>query len=158
MPRYFTHYWRNDTWDYECSQGLEGQPLEHAGSNLFRTRGVSSGDFVYVVTVRKGTLYLLARMHVKGLCDYEEAVDKFGDDVWDATDHVIASSSTPMRFEERVPLGITQDLEFISGAQVKRLKFSDPGCVDQQTLRGVRELTARSARALDALIAIREQE
>src|SRR2546428_3651803 len=60
--RYFTHYWANDTWEENSRQ--EGKPLIHTASNLFRSRGVAIGDFVYVVTVLAGRLFLLGRIEV----------------------------------------------------------------------------------------------
>src|SRR5437899_9179219 len=60
--RYFTHYWANDTWAENSH--AEGEPFRHAASNLFRSRGVASGDFVYVVTVQEGKLFLAGRIEV----------------------------------------------------------------------------------------------
>ncbi len=50
MPRYFTHYWTNDTWENARRLSAPGATLEHTAGNRFVERGVASGDFVYVVT------------------------------------------------------------------------------------------------------------
>jgi 5-methylcytosine-specific restriction endonuclease McrA len=107
---------------------------------------------VYVVTVLKGKLYLLANLQVAKVCDYAEAADDLGDDLWLASDHIIASAATPMDFNRVVPLEVTQRLMFVSGGNSKPLQFQSPGYLDQQTLRGVRELTPQSALALDQLL------
>ncbi len=65
---------------------------------------------------------------------------------------MIASESTLMRFDHAVPLGVTERLAFVSGNTPKQLKFSSPGHLDRQTLRGVRELDSGSAAELDKLL------
>jgi hypothetical protein len=57
-----------------------------------------------------------------------------------------------MRFDLEVPLEVTEQLTFISGNGTKRLKFCVDGHLDQQTLRGVRELHPESAAELDKLL------
>ena len=54
MPRFFTHYWANHTWHDYRQTAAEGELLDYAASNLFRRRGVKTGDSVYVVTVMQG--------------------------------------------------------------------------------------------------------
>ena len=98
MPRYFTQYWENDWWGEkewyrQYRQKEQGKLLNHTAGNLFRKRGVRLGDMVYVVTVLKGKLYLLANLQVAKVCDYAEAADDLGDDLWLASDHIIASAA-----------------------------------------------------------------
>jgi hypothetical protein len=35
IPRFFTHYWLNETWERNRAAGTEGKLLNHSGSNLF---------------------------------------------------------------------------------------------------------------------------
>lgn len=153
MPRYFTHYWKNSTWKNARRVSAPGEPLTHVADNKFVERGVEPGDFIYVVTVMDGELYLLGRLEVGKICDFDEAVSALGtEDLWEASDHVIVSGSTPKHFDLVVPSDVTKRLEFVSGNSTTPLKFSSLGHLDRQTLRGVRELTPGSAAELDRLL------
>ncbi len=153
MPRYFTHYWKNDTWENESRMSSGDDALEHVADNKFVERGLEPGDFVYPVTVMDGELYLLGRLEVGKVCDFSEAASILGtENLWEATDHVVASGSTPKRFDLTVPFHVTEQLTFVSGKSAKRLKLRSPGRLDQQTLRGVRELDPESAAQLDRLL------
>ncbi len=159
MARYFTHYWSNATWENLDDSEHDGEELSHTAGNLFRTSGVSEDDFIYIITVQKGWLYVLARMEVDGVYDQDEAAHILEtSDLWEAKDHVIAKSSTQMRFESApIPMDIAKNLEFFSSQGTKRPKLTPTGILDQQTLRAVRELTPESAHQLDQLIKARER-
>ncbi len=149
MPRYFTHYWTNQTWDE--AQAREQELLDHTASNIFRKRGIQADDYVYVVTVRVGLLYLLGVMLVGEVCAVDTAAKRLNTSVaelWDATDHLIAQQATPMNFNQPIPDQVARVLRFKSGADQKPLFFRPNGHIDQQTLRGVRELTPASAQQL----------
>ena len=153
MPRYFTHYWKNSTWEFTRRLSGPDETLDHVADNRFVERGVGRGDYIYAVTNMQGELYLLGRLRVGRVCDRDEAARALGtDDLWDASDHVLASEATPKRFDRAVPLGVTERLAFVSGNATKRLEFSSPGYLDRQTLRGVRELDPGSAAELDRLL------
>ena len=47
---------------------------------------------------------------------------------------------------------VTQELRFVSGEQLVHPRFASPGRLDQQTMRGVRELTPESAAELERLL------
>jgi hypothetical protein len=76
------------------------------------------------------------------------------EDLWPAEDHIIAESPAHIRptFEVPIPLTIAQQLRFESYPQSKSLRFVEPGVLDQQTLRGVRELDYGSAQLLDTIL------
>jgi hypothetical protein len=151
MKRHFTHYWANATWTSHEHQ--DGEPLYHTAGNLFRRRGVRCGDLIYVVTGRKGRLYLLGRLTVALICGPNKAKQLLcADDVWDAREHIIATSATLMRFDFEVPTAATQQLLFIRSGGSSPLRFVESGHLDQQTLRGVRELEPASALLLDELL------
>jgi hypothetical protein len=156
VPRYFTHYWKNETWE-EHKHLWESDPqgvfLDYAASNNFVERGVDPGDFLYPVTIIDGALYLLGKLEVDKVCDFEEAASTLGRDaLWEADDYAIAAKPTPMHFNLDVSLEVTEQLTFISGNGTEQLKFSSPGRLDRQTLRGVRELRPESAAQLDKLL------
>src|SRR5206468_1037169 len=114
--RYFTHYWANDTWAENSH--TQDKPFRHAASNLFRSRGVASGDFVYVVTVLEGRLFLAGRIEVDRVLGQDEAEAIIGEGpLWPADDHVVSKPGTekPVQFDREVPLDVVKRLRFISG-------------------------------------------
>src|SRR5829696_1148324 len=101
MTRYFTHYWKNDTWERERQQTISEVrgDLEHAADNKFLERGVRPGDFVYPVTVMEGVLYVMCRLEVEKVCDFDEAASILGTtDLWEADDHIVAAHPEPKHF------------------------------------------------------------
>lgn len=129
--------------------------MNHIAGNLFQERGVEIGDVIYVVTVIKGTLYVCGKLIVGQLCGVGEAADTLGcdpTDLWEADEHIIAIAATPMNFNLRIPTSLTNQLKFISGSGTKPLVFKTHNYLDQQTLRGVRELEPASAAKLDELL------
>jgi hypothetical protein len=130
--------------------------VDYAASNLFHARGVTAGDFLYIVTLLHGALYLLTRLQVETICDLDEAARRLGEDpdrLWPADDFAVAAAAAPSDFERVVPLALVEQLQFVVEDGKRRpLKFRAPGVLDQQTLRGVRELAPESAALLDALL------
>jgi len=153
MPRYFTQYWDNATWDRESAR-YEGQ-LDHTASNLFERRGVRQGDFLYVVTVRRGKLFVAGRMQVEAILSQKEAERHLKTrNLWLASDHAVAKPgrATRMVFNRQVPPDVVQSLRFVTGDGERPPAFISSGVLDSQTMRGVRQLTATSARKLDAIL------
>lgn len=155
MSRKFTHYWSNRTWIQQEKHSSESSLLNHIAGNLFGERDIGVGDEIYVVTVIKGKLYLCGKLIIGKICDVDEAardLDCKVDDLWEASEHIIASAATSTNFHFEVPLEVTQRLRFKSGKDLKPLLFSSPNYLDQQTLRGIRELNSESASELDKLL------
>lgn len=152
MSRYFTHYWKNSTWLLQQEIAAGGDILDHTAGNLFKKRGVGIGDVIYVVTVLSGDLYLCGKMVAADICGVHKAAKYLGcapEGLWKASEHVVASKATLMRFDLAVPLTLTTELRFAGRKHSKQLTFVAPGHLDQQTLRGVRELEPSSALELD---------
>lgn len=147
MARFFTHYWSNETCDDAVERGFEGKPLKHTADNMLAR--ASSGDVVYVVTVRNGKLFLLGRMVVEEIIDYEEACERLDYDPWEAEFHAIASSSTPMAIDNEIPVKTVKKLRAVRADEIRPLKFVDHERLDRQALRGVVEITPESADLLD---------
>ena len=153
MARYFAHYWSNDTWRWNASPDRE--PCDHIAGNMFRKRGVNHGDFIYIVTVERGQLLVSGRMRVGQIIAQEQAEELLGQgELWEAEDHIIASpgTGTPMSFDRIVPLEIVRSLRCVTGEGEKGLMFKTETELDQQTLRGLRELSRESARLLDTCL------
>lgn len=150
----FTHYWEGRTCDAMLEEGYEGQSLDHTAGKLFRQRGVSVGDKVYVVNVLKGRLFLIGRLEVAKIVSKSEAERLLGTDLWDAPEHLVAKpgSATPMHFEREVPLAVTKELIFHGTKGFEPLKFVSDDTLDRQTLRGVRRITEPSAHLFENLL------
>lgn len=143
--RYFTTYWKNETWDRHSSS-----TARHTASNQYRARGIRPGDTIYITTIRAGQLYVGSRLVVGRVVDRESAVKHFHEpDLWDAADHILAKKAEPFFTDCAVPVQTARRLRFLPEG---RLAFKTRDQIDQQTLRGVRELTADSARLLDQVL------
>ena len=151
--KHFTHYWKNSTWT-DGSES-EGEPLDHTASNLFGKRGVTKGDLVYVLTVKRGLLYLCARLEVDRVTSQEDAEQQFGEEVWPAKDHIIASpkSGTLQRYGQHLPPATARELRFVTSGGTVGPVLTPGGLLHRQTMRGVRELTPTSAALLDRYLA-----
>jgi hypothetical protein len=155
-PRYFAHYWRQLT-AHQQEQDFPGSRFDHTGGNLFRKRGVEPGDFMYGWSISAGNLYLIGRMQVGRYVSQQVAnahYEEYGCGAWPADDHVFAAdgTATTEHFDRTVPLAIIEQLLFVSPKGDKPPKFVTPGRLDQQTLRGVRQLTQESAALLNSII------
>lgn len=160
MARYFTHYWKNSTWqrEKECTEsGFRERFLNHIADNRFVERDVEFGDSVYPVTVIEGVLYVMCKLEVSEVCDFEEAARRLGTrDLWEASDHIIAIEPVFKNFNLSVPLETSRRLRFVSGNTTKLLRFVSNTHLDKQTLRGVRELDPKSADELNMLLFTKE--
>jgi 5-methylcytosine-specific restriction enzyme A len=147
----YTHYWGPDGFS-----GMKpGQALEYASSSVFSERGVGSGDVLYIVTVARGQLTLLGRFPVsKVVSDRAQAASLLGRDPWGGAEHAFALPGTGSPFDpaRRVSVEVVRKLRFETVDGVRALKFKDDSRLDQQTLRGVRQLTPDSATLLDSLL------
>jgi len=173
---YFTQYWTNQQWDFQATLGSPGwdwafpvgkpeskkarmSTIDHTAGNLFSKAGVKVGDVIFIVTVKKGKLFVAGKVVVGRICGQKEAEKllKQDDESWpglyEAKDHIIAAGR-PDRFrpENRVPDKITKELYFEGADGPMPLKFDEPGYLNQQTLRGVRRLTPASAKLLQSLL------
>lgn len=148
MPQNFTHYWAGNARE----ENEEGEPLDHTAGNDFTRRGVKVGDNVYVFNILRGRLYFFGRLTVgEILFSDAEAEKRIGYTPWSGDEHLIAKkgTATPMRFERQLPIEIVKRLEFHSPSGVKGLAFINDTELDRQALRGVRRLTAPSAKLLE---------
>ncbi len=153
--RCFTHYWTERTCASLVATESEGELLDHTAGNRLRSKGIGPGDHVYVVSLSKGRLVLVGKLEVERVADRHEAAEILAidpEDMWDAEDHLIASSATPMAFDRLVPLETTERLRFLTGSGSQPLFFQVPGRLDKQTVRGRRELAPESAALLDELL------
>jgi hypothetical protein len=147
MARSFTYSWQYA----EALKEPEGDPLGHAAGSRFSSRGIQPGDFVYIVAVRRGQLYLLGKMQVGQIVTKDEARRILGEEPYDAPEHLIASACTPTRLTQ-VPVAVAKELRLITGSRREGLTFRDEENLDAQTVRGIRQLDTESASRLDELL------
>jgi 5-methylcytosine-specific restriction endonuclease McrA len=156
MARYFTHYWRNATFNLYRDNGDEGKPLDFIVSNQFRLRNIAPGDYVYVISVFHGQLFLVGKLMVNLVCKPVEAaliLSKHIEDLYSGDDVIIAKSATGQHFNVSVDLTVTKKLRFVNPANELRMPvYVSEDCLDNQTLRGVRELSPASAHLLDQFL------
>ncbi len=160
MTKYFTHYWKNSTWEDNRNSQFADYAVKHISGNDLSKRGIEIGDVVFIITVKEGKLFLSGKLTVGKFCTRKEAAKEMNcepTDLWDAKEHIIASNFTPTTkkyWDLQVPTDVTEQLEFISGNEIKTLKFKSKNYLDQQTLRSVRRLTPESAQKLDEVLSI----
>ncbi len=143
-PRYFTHYWDNDTW--EANRGVRGSLNAIYGNQFFR-RGVALGDIIYVVTVQDGKLFLGGRLQVGSRTKHEEPV------VDDWKEEISAKPDTATEFNAArvIPKKTAAQLVFLSVQGPRTLTFEGTR-IYHQRMRTMRELDPASAAALELLL------
>ena len=154
--RYFTQYCPNEDWFREqeiLERAADARLFDYTASSLFRKRGVGVGDYLYLVTVLSGRLYVAGKMEVGEIVSLEETRRRFpGERLFRVSDHVFARRVTPLDYTRSLPVSITARLLFYKGGSIAHLKFSKPGWLDSQTLRGIREMPEKTAATLDELL------
>jgi hypothetical protein len=147
MARFYTYSWQYAEARKESEAGLLG----HAAGSRFSSRGNEPGDFVYIVAVHQGQLYLLGKMEVGKIVSKDEARNILGSEPYDAPEHLIARACTPAQLTE-VPVALAKELRFIGGTRKEGLGFREDDILDPQTMRMIRELDPDSASQLDGLL------
>jgi hypothetical protein len=155
--RYWTCQWKYKFWRDDVNP--EYEPVQGSGSNGFVSRGVSPGDFAYIIAVADGQLYLGGRMRIKGVDSRKEEIRDWGHGAV-APEWIIAEKNTGTRtnFHRRLAPELTKKLRLITAdSEPKGYAFTSKTSLDSQTTRGVRELTPESAAILDRIIAITDR-
>ena len=157
MTKYFTHYWNNETWDFNRMSTED--TFNHTAGNMFKSRGVTIGDEIYVITVKKGILYVAVKIHVDHLVGQNEAEKMLNypntesdKEIWQAREHVISDRDCPVNFDRSIPSSYYSNLSFVRADGIRPPKTGPDGLLDQQTLRGVSEMTPRTAKLIDSLM------
>lgn len=148
MARFFTYSWQ---YAEARKESERGGPLAHAAGSRFSSRGIDAGDFVYIVAVHRGQLYLLGKMQVGKIVSKDEARRIFGTEPYDAPEHLIASACTSAQLTE-VPVAVAKELRFVGDSRKEALAFREEDILDPQTMRAIRELDPDSASRLDDLL------
>jgi hypothetical protein len=85
---------------------------------------------------------------------WDEAKRLTGGDLFDAEEWIIGPKrgGTPLHLRRRLTPSLARRLRFVSSAGPKAPCFVSPDKLDNQTTRGIRELTAKSAALFDRII------
>lgn len=151
--RYWTCHWQFKYWNSDNNS--EGEPVCSSGSNMFRKRGVSKGDTVYIVSLSDGQLYLGGRMIVKDILTRDEAVKLWKyDGLFDNTEWIVDPNEegTVLHLHRRLSPDIVKQLQFVSKEGPRSPFFVSDTHLDNQSTRGIRELTQESAELLNRII------
>lgn len=130
MPRYFTLYWKWEQYQGSLAGGkaVPETPLDHTAGAMFTKRGIEPGHIVYVVSEKKGRLYLIGKMEVgEILFSDDEARSRIGYEPWSAPEHLIARACTSIQPKLVLPADMVARLRFISPSGRVRPKFVEPG-------------------------------
>lgn len=160
MTRSWTYLWKNEMWIKKTEDLRFGEKyLRYAAGDQFTKRGVSPGDSVFIVTVRKGIVYLGGVIRVELVTDRKTAAQALGlqnDRLWDASEFILPAPSNEDIFRPNLALGnrFVDDMQLLHGkGEIKSPKRDASGGVDRQTFRGIRQLVAGEEEKLEALLA-----
>ncbi len=153
--RYFLHYWPKSEYRanryrlHHCSPHW----LEHKD---FRKAGLKPKDWVYLVSVIKGSLHLVAKYEVEEVLSYEEAKAKYPktEGLTPNADAVIAGWSTLYSFEPPIDEAVAHSLKLLDKGRASPFPLNAEGQLSGPPLRGIREITPDSACLLDGFVEI----
>lgn len=155
---YFTYLWKNETWSKKAELSLNGYSrLDYAASDKFKGAGISEGATVFIVTVKKGILYLGGYIKVLSILDRNQAARYLSipeSELWKAGEYIVAQRGCEVDFRDNlmIPLDKAKKLEFSRNGGFVNLKIESDGKINRQTLRNVRKLYAGCEKQLfDAL-------
>lgn len=109
MARAFLFSVTGELW--QSQRQLEGEPLSYIASNSFLSSGIELGSYIYVVTLKGNTDWLLGRIIADEIVSYTEAKQRRGEATWNATEHIFSLNGTPMRFNRAVAESIARQLQ-----------------------------------------------
>ena len=143
-PRSFLQLWKYKQAAFEVELA---EPLRHSASSQFGR--VQIGDTLWIVAVNPdGVLFLVGRLLVGDVLDDPTAVERFGNDIYEADLHVESKPGA-----EELPclvnlMDIAGKLRFESKGGNDRLHLVE-GRVDARQLQVLRQLNAESVRLLE---------
>ena len=146
---YFIHRWDKKTF----LESSEGEKLKNLLSNMFTEGLVNPEDVVFPVAIFDRTFYVVGRVVAK---EFEEGPTRFaGKEDWSSGGIVYGTKPHGViRMDAVLPDDAARRLELIGADGTAHYpKINKRGELEQQSFRGVREITAASARMLEAALA-----
>ncbi len=145
------YQWKARQWQAEEAESLQGAPLKHTASDAVQFASLAPGDRVYVVAQRERKMILIGRMDVGQVMSQTQAERYFGEPVYEATYHVIASECTSRRFDRVVPEEVARRLRSERGAGITFVSASSYELLPS-SLQPRLWLTEESANEFDHLL------
>ncbi len=140
-PHFFTQFW----YRHSFLEILPGEKVYHIIGNKFIRNGVKEGDYIYIISLTGGKLYLGTRIHAENVVSRQQIQQNVNQEFggWEECGHVIMSMEHALVFKKdcQVLEEIARQLQLVSGKTLL-----------PQNFRGVRQITAQSAKMLDALL------
>lgn len=157
MPRYFTVFWSDTVCEERYRAGVSGEALSVIPGEGFTEAGIANGDVMYVISAYDGQFLLVARLVVERLIDsYEATQNLIDEEIEIASEYLLPQmgTATPQYFTRQLRWEEVGALRLLSGdGTPKPLKFAGDEAIDEEALRGVREVTESSAMLFDEAIA-----
>ena len=140
-------------WSDGAKDNLQGRRIQHIAGSLFSSRGVATGDRIYVITRSGCDIFLVCVAVVDAYVTEAEAERRLRYKVYPAPDHILLASATPARLDCKIPADTLKSLRFQrKDGVISTVTFDSNGCPDKQTFRTLRNLTSDSAKELDQLL------
>lgn len=160
--KYFTYLWKREgvqAQKFQCIATGEFE-LDHAVGSEFEERGVSPGDYLYILHLYRKQVYVLTRLQVDRITSQYEATQHFlcqAGDIRQGEQHVIASPS-PLYFDKALSQDQFTSVRYFSKTHSKFVKFkiAKNGGPDPMSLRGVHEIPLSNARMLDSVLGVQD--
>lgn len=153
-PRFWTCHWEIRNWRPDIN--TEYESIDCSASNTLTKRGVSRGDFAYVISLAQGHLMLGGRFKVSRVEPYTRALTLLRTSNIYRRDEVCVAqpgTGTPLNLHRRLAPSVSRQIRFLSpDGGPKGLCFVSEAQLDRQATRGIRELTPESAALLDRII------
>lgn len=149
----FYQYWTKEMLnDNQSIRSGDDPILQHTAGNRLLRLGIASGDFIYIWSYFDGGLHLASRLCVDVITDDPSEIFDDLTDLYEASDHVLATEAAPMFFDLKIPNNILKKLKFINGTgELTGVKYLANGKIEPQTFRGCRQIPTDTAAVLDQL-------
>jgi uncharacterized protein (TIGR02996 family) len=154
--RRFSVYWSNEVCQIFAARGELGKPLRFIVGgynflNLFASRRIAAGDYVYPITVRKRRLMVIARMCVREVTTPQVFLTAQPHEspliVDYATEVLVGEGGTPVRLDRQMPLGAFVKSRTSSGRKIygQTYVYNGGGIRSSVDCQGIFQLSMRTA-------------
>ena len=144
MTRHYLVYWRSQSLE---SARARDPVLDHASSSQFRF--IDSGDVLWLVTVRKGKLFLVGKLIVGDRTDSTSAVRVLGRDIAHSGRYVALAKPGTEEEMRDIPLDDIVNLIRFNSTTNDRFTISR-GKINPQQMQMKRQLTDSSCHLINA--------
>jgi hypothetical protein len=163
MPNHYTMLWSKDYCEFVSRLNTDGEPLKHiwGGYNLgsdFKHYKVKPEDYIYPIAIKNFSLYLVARMRVYScvpLATFQNLFPAQSQTVFHscASQILLGTMGTPMRFDRAVPASMLENLTFQSSKGERKPKYVENGRVlNISSFQGIYRLAPKSIDDFESML------